>query len=337
MSSCSNCMCIHRALTILAIPKRKDTNRFFANFLLQINEALELALQAIDQEEDIITDMEENTIKSSPNHLDAQSEVEGFNGLHIGSFEPIYENVSAVIEERDDEIFSLPPPPPPPPLSSDVPYSDDAVIVETIQKVSTNTTNITERDLFQSNISSPPKIVEEEPYYQVPKSCEPLYQVPKLQKPIPLYENIEMFCTARGEEYPAASIPSHLQPPKEKPPPPPIMEAADSDDANDDEAETGSTGGSSTNTYETIPRGGLDNSGSVDPIMRMNSTKRIKKELRNKRSSFLGIEGSDDSFLEMTVVPPPDMVQLLQEERRLEKQLYIKAGLYDNSDAGKLN
>ncbi|XP_055848421.1 uncharacterized protein LOC129913661 isoform X4 [Episyrphus balteatus] len=321
---------------VVVNPKNNDNDE-----VCEINEALELALQAIDLEEDTIIDMEKNSVKSSPNHLEAQSGAEKTPNISPPGVEPIYENISSARAERDDRmIYNLPPPPPLPLLSSS--SSSDAIIVETIQKVS-NTT-IIERDIFNSSSisSSSLKIdedddVEEEPYYQVPKSCEPLYQVPKLQKPIPLYENIEMFCTARGDEYSAAGIPLHLQPPKEKPPPPPIMDVADSDaDADDDE--TGSAGGSSTNTYETIPRGGVttDNGGAnVPPIMRMNSTKRIKNEIRNKRSSFLGIEGSDDSFLELTVAPPPDMVQLLQEERRLDKQLCIKAGLYDNSDAGE--
>ncbi|XP_055902435.1 uncharacterized protein LOC129938734 isoform X5 [Eupeodes corollae] len=314
-----------------------SNNEFQGEFDSSINEALELALQAIDLEEDkIIIDMEKNSVKSSPNHLEAQSEVENLTITAPVVVEPIYENISS-----DRMILNLPPPPPLPLSSS----SSEAVIVETIQKkvsntTTTTTTSIIERDIFNSSSDSNSSLKiaedeEEEPYYQVPKSSEPLYQVPKLQKPIPLYENIEMFCTARGDEYNTSSgIPLHLQPPKEKPPPPPVMDAADSDDADDDDG-TGSAGGSSTNTYETIPRSVTENGGSVPPIMRMNSTKRIKNEIRNKRSSFLGIEGSDDSFLELTVAPPPDMVQLLQEERRLDKQLCIKAGLYDNSDAGE--
>lgn len=313
-----------------------------------------MALQAIDLEEDTMMDMEKSSIKSSPYHLEAQSETET-KTMPVKSsnvVEPIYENISSGREERDERIlYNLPPPPPLPSLL--ITSSSDAVVVETHQKVSkctlTTEKNILSNSTINSSISlkiaenvndiktddNEPQLEEEEPYYQVPKSSEPLYQVPKLQKPIPLYENIEMFSTARGDEYTGTGIPLHLQPPKEKPPPPPIMDAADSDgDADDDE--TGSAGGSSTNTYETIPRGVTDEiCGKITPIMRMNSTKRIKNEIRNKRSSFLGIEGSDESFLELTVAPPPDMVQLLQEERRLEKQLCIKAGLYDNSDAGE--
>ncbi|XP_055701163.1 LIM domain only protein 7 isoform X2 [Phlebotomus papatasi] len=80
----------------------------------------------------------------------------------------------------------------------------------------------------------------------------------------------------------------------------------------------------------------LTEQDTSDAMKRMNSTRRIKKEIRNKRSSFLGIEGSteDDISLELSVAPPPDMSALLQEERRLEKQVLFKTGLYESSDTG---
>lgn len=87
--------------------------------------------------------------------------------------------------------------------------------------------------------------------------------------------------------------PTSTEPPKEKPPPPP-EEISD----------------------ELLP---------VTNLKRVDSTKRIKKELRRKRSDFLGIEGgNDDSYLEpeLTVAPPPDMTTFLVEERRSEQQLY---------------
>ncbi|KAK9498542.1 hypothetical protein O3M35_003151 [Rhynocoris fuscipes] len=92
--------------------------------------------------------------------------------------------------------------------------------------------------------------------------------------------------------------PAVLEPPKEKPPPPPVE---NSDDENDTK------------------------SGKNSSIWRADSTKRIKKEIRQKRSSFLGIEGSsDDSYLEpeLELIKPPDMSALLAEERRMERQLY---------------
>ncbi|EDW34601.1 GL22332 [Drosophila persimilis] len=160
-----------------------------------------------------------------------------------------------------------------------------------------------------------------EPYYQVPKATEPYYDAPKHLRPIPVYENIDIFYT--GLELS-----------------PDLGVHARSLGHNTDTW-------SSDNTYETISNGTrrhmqssqLEPAQPSPPIKRMNSTKRIKKELRNKRSSFLGIETDGDlddveSYLELTVAPPPDMAQLLQEERRLEKQLYIKAGLCDSSDTG---
>lgn len=92
--------------------------------------------------------------------------------------------------------------------------------------------------------------------------------------------------------------PAVLEPPKEKPPPPPVE---NSDEENDTKA------------------------AKKNSLWRADSTKRIKKEIRQKRSSFLGIEGSsDDSYLEpeLELIKPPDMSALLAEERRMERQLY---------------
>ncbi|XP_015594565.1 protein piccolo isoform X2 [Cephus cinctus] len=84
--------------------------------------------------------------------------------------------------------------------------------------------------------------------------------------------------------------PTSIEPPKEKPPPPPV-------DLSDE---------------ETVP---------VEPLKRLNSTRRIKKELRTRRSDFLGIEGVNDEELEreLTLTKPPDMAAILAEERRIEQ------------------
>ncbi|XP_044312975.1 uncharacterized protein LOC108043908 isoform X2 [Drosophila rhopaloa] len=206
----------------------------------------------------------------------------------------------------------------------------------------------------------PPAISgDAEPYYQVPKAAEPYYDAPKHLRPVPVYENIEIFYSGLEISQGSAGTPGTLglmEPPKEKPPPPPTESPPPipADEGHDDELDgLGSSLGhntdtwSSDNTYETISngtrrhlQGQLEPAQPSPPIKRMNSTKRIKKELRNKRSSFLGIETDGDiddmeTYLELTVAPPPDMAQLLQEERRLEKQLYIKAGLCDSSDTGE--
>lgn len=105
--------------------------------------------------------------------------------------------------------------------------------------------------------------------------------------------------------------PSTLEPPKEKPPPPP-METSDDDDSN------------------TI------NNKSVS-LRRLDSTKRIKKEIRQKRSSFLGIEGSnDDNYLEPElelVRRPPDISSFLAEEKRLEQQLLYRQSICSESES----
>lgn len=182
-------------------------------------------------------------------------------------------------------------------------------------------------DTLESNHDKSPP----EPHYQVPRSREPYYETPKKSVPIPLYENVELMFPASCDSSRfsmAESIESYgvddgtemvfpidqskyliMEPPKEKPPPLPAQEQ---------------------NQHEN-PSDQLDN------FKRINSTKRIKKEIRNKRSSFLGIEGQefDDYAFELSVAPPPDMQALLLEEKRLEKQLYQKVGLYQNSDNGR--
>ncbi|XP_012148469.2 smallish isoform X4 [Megachile rotundata] len=84
--------------------------------------------------------------------------------------------------------------------------------------------------------------------------------------------------------------PTSVEPPKEKPPPPPV-------DVSDE---------------ENLP---------IEPLKRLNSTRRIKKELRTRRSDFLGIEGVNDDELEreLTLTKPPDMAAILAEERRIEQ------------------
>lgn len=173
------------------------------------------------------------------------------------------------------------------------------------------------------------KVEKPESHYQVPRSREPYYETPKKAVPIPLYENVELMFPASSDSSRFSMAESNesygvddgtemvfpidqskyliMEPPKEKPPPLPTQEQTE------------------------------NHADQMDNFKRINSTKRIKKEIRNKRSSFLGIEGQDfDEYaLELSVAPPPDMQALLQEEKRLEKQLYQKVGLYENSDNGK--
>ncbi|XP_037036271.1 uncharacterized protein LOC119074318 [Bradysia coprophila] len=153
--------------------------------------------------------------------------------------------------------------------------------------------------------------MDDEPHYQIPKPVEPYYQVPK-SKPESLYENVAIVLSANKsvfdgnakDEY-SISMRQKLEPPKEKPPPPPIEDDGEIGDCEDDE--------------------------TIDQSMkRNNSTRRIKKEIRSKRSSFLGIEGSKEDEMESLLALNPNF-----EDQRLRKQSYIKAGLYSNSDTSE--
>lgn len=74
--------------------------------------------------------------------------------------------------------------------------------------------------------------------------------------------------------------PTTAEPPKEKPPPPPV-------ELSDDEEKA------------SHPPNTEHNNNSKSNLGRLDSTKRLKKDIRRKRSDFLGIEGSnDDSYLE---------------------------------------
>lgn len=177
--------------------------------------------------------------------------------------------------------------------------------------------------------------IDIEPHYQVPRCREPYYEMPKKHHaPIPLYENVELMFPASSDSSRFSMAESNesfgvddgtemvfpidqskylnQMPPQEKPPPVPIQ--------------------------DELSSLSLSNQTQVDNFKRINSTKRIKKEIRNKRSSFLGIDGQDfddDNSLQLSVVPPPNIQSILQEEKRLEKQMYQKVGLYENSVNGK--
>lgn len=315
-----------------------------------------------------------------PNKTDEQKRQEEENRER----EPIYENVSSTISmhEVDNEQIATQTPTQTPATRRShrrsIPnkqtsnnshnnennqspnQSNNSNINNNGNQKSSNISNQSEAVAGAMDPPTAPTPGDSEPYYQVPKATEPYYDAPKHLRPVPVYENIEIFYTGLeiSQVSGVAAPPLPMEPPKEKPPPPPTESPppVPHDEGHDDELDgLGSSLGhntdtwSSDNTYETISNGTrrqLQTGALVDPaqpsppIKRMNSTKRIKKELRNKRSSFLGIETDGDlddmeSYLELTVAPPPDMAQLLQEERRLEKQLYIKAGLCDSSDTGE--
>jgi hypothetical protein len=266
----------------------------------QVIEALELALQEIDSE-------------TGTNPANEAFEVATMSQPDVATVkpQPIYENL---VEIEESVVQKFEPPTAAGPMN-------DLIIVESDG----------EPELLK---------VMEEDHYQVPKPAEPYYEVPKKIKPIPVYENVDIFYTSgdAGVQLPiiaddidvgscntnttallTIATKSFMEPPKEKPPPPPVDETTDGEESNEADEEL------------EQPKYTIDN------FKRINSTKRIKKEIRNKRSSFLGIEGSleDDNMLALSVAPPPDMAALLKEEKRLEKQMFMKAGFCDNSDTGK--
>ncbi|XP_041630345.1 PHD finger protein rhinoceros isoform X3 [Drosophila kikkawai] len=379
-----------------------------------INEALELALEAIDrettprpmdkaqqlaekpeeEEEEHHNEKQQEDSKQEPKSEPEQGGTHTEGGGDMpnktdeqkqGEREPIYENVSSTIsmhEVDNEQIATMT-------ITTQtqaatrrshrrsIPNNQTSNSNNNENNQNTNQTNSNSNNSNQSEnnpaaaaatATAPPlaPIVpptasaaagEAEPYYQVPKATEPYYDAPKHLRPVPVYENIEIFYSgleiSQGSALPPVGL---MEPPKEKPPPPPTESPppvpvrdsrVDELDGLDSSLGHNTDTWSSDNTYETISNGTrrqlqgqlLEPAQPSPPIKRMNSTKRIKKELRNKRSSFLGIETDGDlddmeSYLELTVAPPPDMAQLLQEERRLEKQLYIKAGLCDSSDTG---
>ncbi|GBM43714.1 LIM and calponin y domains-containing protein 1 [Araneus ventricosus] len=82
--------------------------------------------------------------------------------------------------------------------------------------------------------------------------------------------------------------PKMAEPPKEKPPPPPVVE---------------------------------NDAPKTTALKRVNSTKRIKKELHKRMSNFLGIEADENGICdESSVPPPPALEQILKVEVELEKE-----------------
>lgn len=73
---------------------------------------------------------------------------------------------------------------------------------------------------------------------------------------------------------------------------------------------------------------------SESNLTRLNSTKRIKKEINLKRSSFLGLGEPYEDQLdpELTLDKPPDINSFLQKESKYEKTLYKK--MLENLEGG---
>ncbi|XP_047988173.1 LIM domain only protein 7 isoform X3 [Leguminivora glycinivorella] len=118
----------------------------------------------------------------------------------------------------------------------------------------------------------------------------------------PLYENMDIFfqnSVHDGAAFPLDLPTNVMEPPKEKPPPPP------------------------TEDDELLGNGNFKHTSSA---------RRIKKEIRNKRTSFLGIEGQVDDYLDADLsAPRPDITSFLQEETKIEKLLYKRTLSHDNA------
>ncbi|EDS42074.1 conserved hypothetical protein [Culex quinquefasciatus] len=142
-----------------------------------------------------------------------------------------------------------------------------------------------------------------EPYYQVPKSQEPYYEVPKT-KFIPLYENVDIVRAAAMRSSEAVDLTvagcTNQQPPKEKPPPPPV---------------------------DMIPDDRLEN---AENFKRINSTKRIKNEIRNSRTSFLGIESHDENGGQLSFAHLLKSNASDQQDSRSEQNYLLKARSYSD-------
>ncbi|XP_050737726.1 bromodomain-containing protein 4-like isoform X12 [Eriocheir sinensis] len=92
--------------------------------------------------------------------------------------------------------------------------------------------------------------------------------------------------------------PSQAAPPSEPPPPPPPDDDSDSD---------------ASEQPQSLP------AQEEDGFKRENSTRRLKKELWRRRSDFLGT--SSQYIEEQAVKPPPDLSDLLRQEREAERSL----------------
>lgn len=143
-------------------------------------------------------------------------------------------------------------------------------------------------------------------YQSVPKSAD--YENVVISNNHPQYENVELknYVRINSLEEPIQTVDiltsdflnnspfimsaALREPPKVKPPPPPPPE--------EDEK----------------------------PMKRMNSTKRLKKEIHLKRSSFLGLDEPTDDQIDPDIglEKPPDISTYLQRESKLEKSLYKK-------------
>ncbi|XP_042203954.1 protein piccolo-like isoform X3 [Homarus americanus] len=94
--------------------------------------------------------------------------------------------------------------------------------------------------------------------------------------------------------------PSQAAPPSEPPPPPPPDDDSDID---------------ASDQPQSLP------TEEEEAFTRVNSTRRLKKELWRRRSDFLGTSSQYIEEAENTVKPPPDLSHFLRQEREAERGL----------------
>ncbi|XP_063591012.1 uncharacterized protein LOC134768246 isoform X4 [Penaeus indicus] len=266
--------------------------KFCSDTLFQITNSSQVNAQVFE----IASKLEETPLLGSPTLRDPSvplpeppvQEQDSFEGAKPYTDEDInevisdYEQVGSVYEEASEHVENI--------------YeniTEEPVYENIYEKVD---------DEIQGEIEEEPM---NEPHYQtleevreeVSASVEPAPAPPSppqqvASKPPPVIEPPEVLDVTWTDG------PSQAAPPCVPPPPPPPDDDSD-DDASDQ------------------PQG-LPEQAEDEPFTRENSTRRIKKELWRRRSDFLGTS-SQYIEEEPTVKPPPDLSELLRQEREAER------------------
>lgn len=266
-----------------------------------------------DEPIDTDTDIVLNTIPSCIEKLNKENELTQFE-KDISQFEKeldqfrtdtkvVKENNNNFLEvistEENTTIHQIIPSPT---FSKDDVLSITIEFLEVLRNDATediSATRETQTILIKEIKEEPPMVPKET--VVVPEKVVP--ETAPIPKPKPaIYENVEFkpYNGAPAMEFitndflvdgPFSLTPLKMEPPKVKPPPPPPP---------DDDA---------------LP---------IQPMKRLNSTKRIKKEIHIKRSSFLGLDEPTDDQIDPDIEKPPELNSFLQKESKLEKSLYRK-------------
>lgn len=265
-----------------------------------------------DEPIDTDTDIALNTIPSCIEKLNKENELTQFE-KDISQFEKeldqfrtdkvIRENnnnsLEIVSKENNTTIHETMPSPT---FSKDEVFNITKEFLEVLRNDASEdifATRETQTMLIKETKEEPPMVPQETAV--VPEKIVP--ETAPIPKPKPaIYENVEFkpYNGAPAVEFitndflvngPFSLTPPKMEPPKVKPPPPPPPD---------------------------------DDSLPIQPMKRLNSTKRIKKEMHIKRSSFLGLDEPTDDQIDPDIEKPPELNSFLQKESKLEKSLYRK-------------